>query len=80
MEADQFKEINEKLNILINLMGAQIAYGKEYREQVELLSNVGIANKEIAKLTGKTAKNVQVTLHLIRKSKKRGEKKNAKKK
>jgi len=78
-ETELIKNMNDKLDTIIKLLAVQIISGKEYREQVTLLDSIGLQPKVIAELTGKTANNVKVTLHLIRKSKKRGGKKNAKK-
>ncbi len=76
MDDNQFKEINKKLDILVKLMGASVIGGMEYREQLEILHKVGLGPQEISELTGKTRNNVEVTLHLIKKSKKKGGKKN----
>lgn len=60
--------IKNKLEIITKLLGAQLIAGKDYREQVQLLTAVGVSIKEIAELTGKTENNVTVTLHLIKKA------------
>ena len=70
MNSDQFSIIEGKLNTVIKLLAIQAIGNKEYRQQVKLLDSMGLPPKEIAALTGKTANNVNVTLHLIRKSKK----------
>ena len=72
MSDTKCKEINRKLDLVVNLLATQIVQGKEYRDQVKLLDNVGLQPREIAKITGKSANNVNVTLHLIKKSKKGG--------
>jgi hypothetical protein len=66
MNDSQFQELNDKLDVLIRLGATQIAYGKDYREQVEILSRAGVHPKEIAKIVGKSQNNVKVTLHLMR--------------
>ena len=70
MKDREFSMIEEKLNLVIKLLAMQIIGDKEYREQVYLLSSIGIKIKDIAELTGKTQNNVKVTLHNIRKQKK----------
>ena len=69
MTDSQYNEISKKLDVISNLLAAQLVQGKEYREQVYLLHNLGLQFKDIAVLTGKTANNVKVTLHLIKKKK-----------
>jgi len=69
MTESQYHEILNKLNIISKLLASQVIRDKEYRDQVYLLDSVGLKPKDIAALTGKTANNVNVTLHLIRKKK-----------
>jgi len=78
MNESQFEEIIKKLNLLIKLLATDIIQDKDYREQVMLLHNIGLQPKEIAEITGKSTNNVNVTLHLIKKSKKRRVKKGGK--
>jgi hypothetical protein len=66
MNESQFDAINDKLDILIKLIGTQIAYEKDYRDQVSLLNRAGMHSKEIASVTNKSENNVKVTLHLIK--------------
>ncbi|MCH7964388.1 MAG: hypothetical protein IH852_10685 [Bacteroidetes bacterium] len=75
MNPDQFSIIESKLNIVIKLLALQAIGDKEYRQQVMFLDSIGLQPKEIAELIGKTANNVKVTLHLIRKSQQKGGKK-----
>ena len=75
MNSDQFSIIEKKLNTVIKLLAMQAIGDKEYRQQVTLLDAMGFQSKEMAELTGKTANNVKVTLHHIRKSQKKGGKK-----
>lgn len=70
MDEKQFFTIDEKLGIIIKLLAIQMIKDKDFREQVMLLSSIGMPYKEIAELTGKTENNVKVTLHLIKKAKK----------
>jgi DNA-directed RNA polymerase specialized sigma24 family protein len=71
MDEKQFAVIDAKLNTIIRLFSAQLIKDKDYRDQVEFLYNAGLPYKDIAALTGKTENNVKVTLHLIKKAKKR---------
>ncbi|MCK4590072.1 MAG: hypothetical protein KAT77_06520 [Nanoarchaeota archaeon] len=75
MNPAQFSSIENKLNMVIKLLAIQAIGDKEYRQQVTLLDSMGLQPKEIADLTGKSVNNVNVTLHLIRKAKKKGGKK-----
>lgn len=71
-QTELLEDMNAKLNTVIKLLAIQSIGDKDYREQVTLLDSMGLQAKDIAELTGKTSNNVKVTLHLIRKSKKRG--------
>lgn len=67
MDKDQFNSIDRKLDLVVNLLAAQMIQGKDYRQQLEFLDAVGMKTKVIALLTGKSENNVKVTLHLIKK-------------
>ena len=69
MEEKQFKEINEKLERISKLLGAVAIQGKTFREQVQLLSDVGLGPTEIAQLVGKDVNTVNVTKSLMKKKK-----------
>ena len=71
MDEKQFASLDNKLNTIVKLLSAQLINGKDYRDQVNYLYNAGLPYKDIAILTGKTENNVKVTLHLIKKAKKR---------
>jgi len=66
---DLNQEILQKLNMLVKLSAAQLAKGKDFKEQVMLLSSVGLSPKDIAEVLGKTSNNVSVTLNYIKKKK-----------
>lgn len=72
MDDKQFATINRSLGLIIKLLGTRMIEDKKDREQVQLLSKVGLSTKEIAELTGKTENNIRVTLHLMKKPKKKG--------
>jgi len=59
----------EKINILVKLTTLNIIKDKNYKEQVKLLSSVGLKPKEIADLLGTTPNSVRVTLSRVRKGK-----------
>ena len=65
------KRLLEKIDVLLRLSALNIIKDKEYTEQVELLSSVGLQPKEIADLLGKTPNSVRVTLSRLRKNKRR---------
>ena len=65
------KQLLEKIDALVRLTALGVIRDKEYPEQVELLSSIGLQPKEIADLLGKTPNSVRVTLSRIRKGKKK---------
>ena len=79
MDLKQFERLKDDLNIIKKLIAIKIIEDKEYRDQVTLLHMAGLRIKEIAEITGKTENNVTVTLHLIKKSKKKTKSKKVKK-
>lgn len=62
-------QIIEKLNILVKLNAFNLIKGKEVKEQIMVLSEVGYQPKEIAKLLRITPNNVRVRLFMIKKEK-----------
>lgn len=62
--------IVERLNVLIKLTAAGIIQNKNFTEQVELLTTVGLQPKEIADILNKTSNHVSVTINSIKKKKK----------
>lgn len=67
------KQIIEKLEIIIKLLAIEHVKGKEVREQILFLHQLGINNKEIAEILDKSQNTVNVTLFQARKKKKKGE-------
>jgi len=61
------KEILQKLDIIIKLLAISQVQGKEVREQILFLHNVGISNKNIAMILNKTQNTVNATLSQVRK-------------
>ena len=70
MEENIEQKIVEKLDILIRLVAVDALRNQSFREQVTVLSEIGLQPKEIAAILGRTPNNVSVTLHAIRKEKK----------
>jgi len=66
--------IIERLNLLVKLSALNLLKDKEFKEQVRVLSDIGLQPKEIAEILGKTPNNVRVTLSMIRKGERRKEK------
>jgi len=64
------KEIIGKLNLLVKLTAANVVDGKDFKQQVQLLSTVGLKPKEIGDILGKSANNVSVMLNYLNKPKK----------
>ena len=62
-------EITEKLDVIIKLLAVGLVKGKEVKEQIIFLYNLGISNKEIAGILGKTQNTVNATLSQSRKKK-----------
>jgi len=67
--SDETRIMIDKLDILIKLTAANVIQEKDFKDQVRLLSSVGLQPKEIAEILGKTPNNVRVTLTMIRKEK-----------
>jgi hypothetical protein len=55
-----------KLDLLIKIGAANLVAGKNFKEQVKILSSLGFQPKDISELIGKTANNVRVMLNNIR--------------
>jgi len=67
MENDQL--VIEKLNMLIKLTAANVIKDKEFKEQVRLLSSVGLQPKEIADILDKTPNHIRVIVFSLKKGK-----------
>jgi hypothetical protein len=55
------KELSGKLDIIIKLLAADVTQGKSLKEQVGLLSGLGLQPSVIAEITGKNANLIRVT-------------------
>lgn len=66
------KELLKKMDILVKLTAANIVgQSKNFKEQVRLLSSVGMRPREIADILNKSPNNVSVTLNSIKKESKK---------
>jgi hypothetical protein len=65
---DILRDVSKKLDVLIRLIAADVAKGRELREQVRLLGQAGLAPREIAQILGKTPNTISVTLFNLRKN------------
>lgn len=68
MDKKGVESLAKKMDVLIKLMAISALRDKGFREQVRILDSIGLKPSEISELLGKTANNVRVTLHDIRKS------------
>lgn len=62
-------EIVKKLNILIKLTAISALRDKNLKEQVKILSNIGLKPREMAELLGKSPNHIRVALFELRKKK-----------
>lgn len=66
MSESEQQKVLEKLDIIIKLLAVEIVKGKEVRDQILTLRDMGISNKDIALILGKTQNTVNVTLSQAR--------------
>ena len=69
MSDDTIKSIDLKLKLIIKLIAIDVVKGRTFQEQVKLLHDVGMEPFEIAECLGKTANNVRVAVHTLKKKK-----------
>lgn len=69
MDEQQFKQLMNKLDIIIRLLVLNVVEGKELKDQVSILSSLEFQPKQIADMLGKTPNHVRVILHGLRKGK-----------
>ncbi len=67
MMNEESRMIINRLDILIKLTAANAIRDRSLKDQVSLLSSVGLQPKEIAEILGKTSNNIRVTLSMINK-------------
>lgn len=71
MDSTQFDILNKKMDVLIGLLTHNITKDQTVQEKVKLLDSLGLKQKQIANILGKTERNISVNLQRIRKSKKK---------
>lgn len=69
MNEKQFKELMEKLNLLVKLVVMNVIKDRENKEQIRLLSSFGFRPKKIAEFLGKTPHEIRMILYRMRKKK-----------
>ena len=73
--AKDLRALEEKMDTLIKLVACGLIADKSQREQIEILSRIGLPPKEIAGLIGTTSNTVSVILTGLRKTKKKSKRK-----
>ena len=71
MDSTQFDILNKKMDVLIGLLTHSITKDQTVQEKVKLLDSLGLKQKQIANILGKTERNISVNLLRIRKPKKK---------
>ena len=69
MTSSHEKQVIEKLDIIIKCLAIGLIKGKEVKDQILFLYNLGISNKDIAEILGKTQNTVNATLSQYRRQK-----------
>jgi len=62
-----FESIDNRLKIISKLLALDVVKGRQFNEQVKILHEIGMQPSEIAECLGKTANNVRVAIHGIKK-------------
>ena len=66
-----FESIDNRLKIISKLLALDVVKGRQFNEQVKILHEIGMKPTEIADCLGKTANNVRVAIHGIKKKSQR---------
>jgi len=69
MDEQQFKQLSDKMDIIIKLLVLNGVGGKQLRDQVLILSSFGFQPRQIADMLGKTPNHIRVLLHELRREK-----------
>lgn len=72
MNDDILKSIDTRLKLITKLIAMDVVKGRTLQEQVKLLHDVGMQPYEIAECLGKTANNIRVAIHSLKKKKSDG--------
>lgn len=70
MTEDVMKSIDSRLHTITKLLALNVVKGRPFQEQVKLLYDIGMTPMEIAECLGKTANNIRVAVHTIKKKQK----------
>lgn len=70
MDEKQFKELTNRLDIIIKLLALNLPEDWSQTDKIKLLSDCGFRPKQIADILGTTANTVSVTLSRIKQDKK----------
>ena len=68
---DGLDSVTERLDTIISLLQISVLEGKTQREQIELLSKVGLPPRKIAEVIQTTSNTVRVALAVMRKKRKK---------
>ena len=60
------KKLFDKLDKMTRLLAVVAVQGKNLREQIKILSDLGLQPSEIAEITGKSANLIRVTKSLLK--------------
>ncbi|BDQ31300.1 hypothetical protein NZNM25_03010 [Nitrosopumilus zosterae] len=67
MNDKALESIDNRLKIISKLLALDVVKGRQFQEQVKILHEMGMQPSEIADCLGKTANNVRVAVHGIKK-------------
>ncbi|HEV2619484.1 MAG TPA: hypothetical protein VGU23_06040 [Acidobacteriaceae bacterium] len=70
MSTEERFDLGKKIDTLTRLLAIGLVNGKRQKEQIRLLSIVGLGPKDIAELIGTTSNTVNVALSALRKENK----------
>lgn len=66
---EYFEKLLKQNEMIVKLLAANAIQGKNFREQVKLLSDVGLSPTEISEIIGKDVNTIRVTKTLMKKKK-----------
>jgi DNA-directed RNA polymerase specialized sigma24 family protein len=66
MDERQFKQLSDKIDMIIRLLALNAIEGKQLKEQVSILSSFEFQPKQIAEMLGRNPTTVRVILHRLR--------------
>ena len=66
MDNSQFKQLNDKLDVITKLLAAGVVSGKNLTEQVEYLTSVGMTPTQIASTLGKPLNTITAVISYLK--------------